>query len=183
MTRKPGEMPAGAATATGAGRAGRGLTLIELMIALAICVVLLGLSVPSMSSWLSRNRLKAVASDLVADLGEARFEAARTGRPMYVVFQVGDDWCYAVARSASADCRRPDAQVLKVVSGKTRPGVSLPEAAPMLFDPAQPAELTANGHGRLATQRGDVVDVRVSRLGRPILCAPDAPLPGVAGCR
>ncbi len=183
MPRTTAACPAAEAPAPGMARVRRGLTLIEMMIALAICVVLLGLSVPSMSTWLGRNRLKAVASNLVADLGEARFEAARTGRTVYVTFQGADPWCYAVARSAKSDCLHPDAQVIKVVSSKAHPGVSMIEAAPMLFDPAQPAELVANGHGRFATKRGDLVEVRVSRLGRPGLCTPDAPLPGVAGCR
>ena len=46
---------------------------------------------------------------LALDLAEARFEAAQSGLPLYLVFDRRADWCYAVARSpaAAAASRKP----------------------------------------------------------------------------
>ena len=82
----------------------RGLTLIELMIGLAILAVLSSLAASPLASWLARNRVKAVANQMVADLGEARHEATRRGTALRVNFQTGAQWCYAITLDAALDC-------------------------------------------------------------------------------
>jgi type IV fimbrial biogenesis protein FimT len=59
---------------------GRGLTLIELMIASALLAVLLALAAPDMREAFQRNRLQGAASGLVAGLQLARTEAVRSNR-------------------------------------------------------------------------------------------------------
>ena len=81
-----------------------GLTLLELSIALALLAVLGAIAVPSLGSRLDQQRLYGAAEALVADVNEARFEAARQGRPLHVVMQSGDNWCWAVATLASCPC-------------------------------------------------------------------------------
>ena len=161
----------------------RGFTLVEVAVVLAVVMLLLGLSVPSMSSWLGRQRLRAAAEGLSADMNLARLEAARSGRPVHLSFNAAYPWCYALGLSAGADCRWPDAQVLKVVNAADHPGVRLISAAPALFGPRPTkAQGTAPSHGRFASDQGEQITVRLSRLGRPGLCTPEAPLPPLGAC-
>ncbi len=166
----------------GLGRAWRGLTLIELAIAMVMLAMLLTMAVPSMSSWLARHRLRAAAQHLVADLGEARQEAVRLGRPVHVVVQAGENWCYALALSDQADCHRPDAQILKRVGSNDLPGVRLTAAAPLAFDGRNGASFGPAGYALWVSPRGEELMVRMSTMGRAALCAPQATLPGVTRC-
>lgn len=65
-----------------AGRAhGRGLTLIELMVTIAIAAILAGLAAPSFRELMASNQLKSHASALLSSLLLARSEALkRNGR-------------------------------------------------------------------------------------------------------
>ena len=58
----------------------RGLTLIELMIAVAISAILMALAGPSFQQALGRNRLSSAASELTGAVQLARAEAIRNNR-------------------------------------------------------------------------------------------------------
>ncbi len=163
-------------------RARHGLTLLELSIALVVLTLLMTMAAPSVSGWLARHRLRATAQHLAADLGEARAEAVRLTRPVHLVFHAGTNWCYALALSDQADCRASDAATLKVVRSSEHPGVTLLEAAPQAFDGRNGASLGRAGFAHWASQRGEQLTVRLSPMGRPSLCAPEAPVPGVSRC-
>ena len=63
-------------------RRGRGLTLLEMMVALAIVAVLMTLALPSFGSMMSRHRLKAAAEQMSMDLAELRMLAVQRGQPL-----------------------------------------------------------------------------------------------------
>jgi len=160
----------------------RGLTLLELMVAVAMLAVLVGAAMPPVSSMLSRNRLRSAAEHLAMDLGEARQEAARLGQPVHVSYQTGPNWCYSLSTEPAADCRLGGEKVLKVVSHQDHPGVVLAQAAAQRFDPASGASLTEVAPVLLASPQGEQLRVRVSRLGRPGVCAPELPVAAVRPC-
>lgn len=160
----------------------RGLTLLELVIAMVIAALLLSLSVPSLAGWLARHRVRAAAQHLAADMGEARHEAVRIGRSLHMVYRAGSDWCYAIALDAQADCRQPGGSVLKTVNAKQYPGVSLLEGAPQGFDGRSGMRQGVAGAARLVSARGDQLAVQVSALGRPTVCAPATRWSDIAGC-
>ncbi len=58
-------------------RASLGFTLIELIIAIAIAAVLLGLAIPSFTSFLNSSRVTSQANELLAAFQVARMEAIR----------------------------------------------------------------------------------------------------------
>jgi len=56
-----------------------GFTIIELMMAIAIMAILVGIGAPSLRDFVIRNRISSQASDLVGDLQLARSESNRRG--------------------------------------------------------------------------------------------------------
>jgi type IV fimbrial biogenesis protein FimT len=61
----------------------RGVSLIELMIALTILGVLVGLAVPSFQSFIISNRLTSQTNELLGGYQVARAEAIRLNRPIH----------------------------------------------------------------------------------------------------
>ncbi len=57
----------------------RGFTLLELVVALAIVAVVLGVSVPAMQRFFESSQYRGAISDVVTLLGSARHTAIRTG--------------------------------------------------------------------------------------------------------
>jgi len=78
-------------------RRGRGLTLIELMVALAVLVILLTVAVPGMRNFVKNNRLTAAANALSTSMALARSEAVRRGRPVTVCSSSGGTACDGAA--------------------------------------------------------------------------------------
>jgi prepilin-type N-terminal cleavage/methylation domain-containing protein len=61
-------------------RSSRGFTLIELMITLVIMVLAITIGVPSFNDFIASQRVRAAASDLMADMAYARAEAIKESR-------------------------------------------------------------------------------------------------------
>lgn len=160
----------------------RGLTLIELMIALAMIAVLMSLAVPSFNTYLQRNRLKAVALGLDADLREARHEAVRRGRPVRVSFHAGPEWCYALTLEPGCDCRSASPCRLKAVRATDLRGVQLLQAQSLGFDPASGLADIDGGGAVWGVPGGERVRVSVNALGRPSVCVLEGQLAPLSGC-
>lgn len=76
---RAGVKPAGGNDAARAHRQ-RGVTLIELMVALSVLAILLVAAVPSMQAFVNANRLRAAANETIAAFQSARIEAIRANR-------------------------------------------------------------------------------------------------------
>lgn len=160
-------------------RAPRGLTLIELMLALAIVAVLATLAMPSFGNMLARHRLKAAAENLAMDLAELRQQSAQRQQPMHVDLQAGAQWCYALAVQSGCDCRVPQGCQLKIVRADDHPGVLLLEGGSLMVD-AQPG--ASSGSALLQGPDGSRLRVGLSPLGRPKVCASGSPVAGYPSC-
>ncbi|MDP3083312.1 MAG: GspH/FimT family pseudopilin [Rubrivivax sp.] len=158
----------------------QGLTLIELMMALAVVAILAAMAAPSFGSQVNRQRLKAAAEGLAADLAEARFEAARRGQALHVGFNGGADWCYTIATVSACDCRTAQPCQLKTVRSADLPGVQLLQAADTSFDTqgASPAP----GIALWQSARGEQLRVASTSMGRARICAPAGPVSGHPAC-
>ena len=160
----------------------RGLTLVELMVAVAMLAVLGVMAGPPSGNLVARHRGQAAAAPLGADLGDSRYEATRRGGKVYVNFQNGNDWCYVITTDAAATCATESDQVFKRVRASQYPGVAVNAAQPVVFDgtgglgPAAPAQV------QLSSARGDLVNVQVLMLGRAKLCSPDGGLKTLPRC-
>lgn len=170
----------------------RGVTLIEVLLALALLVLLITQAAPALGQWLERQRLHSVARSLAAELQQARQEAITRGgnQPVYLHFRAGGGWCYGLSRQSDCDCRQADAghpeaclftrrNVQRLVrrDAGPYPGITLKRAAftlgPSLrFDPLR--GLASAGRLELENRYGQQLQVRVSPLGRIRICRPGA---------
>ena len=145
-------------------RARRGLTLLEMMVALAIVAVLMTLALPSFGSMMSRHRLKAAAEQMSMDLAELRLQSTQRGQPMHVNLSAGPQWCYALAVASGCDCRVPQGCQLKTVRAQDHPGVTLLQGQDLRIDP-QPGQ--ARRQRTAAGQRWRPAACRPEPAGAP----------------
>jgi type II secretory pathway pseudopilin PulG len=69
------------------GRWGRGLSLVELMVVIAVAVVIIGLAAPSFIEYIVTQRVRSIHAQLITDLQYARSEAISRGQHVAVRFQ------------------------------------------------------------------------------------------------
>src|SRR5687767_3533485 len=72
----------------------RGVTLVELLLALAIIVMLASLAVPAIGRTWERYRVKAAGDQLRAAFTHAHVEAMRTGQIQVLRFELGGSSYY-----------------------------------------------------------------------------------------
>lgn len=171
-----------------ARRTGAGFTLLELVIAMAIATILGAVALPSLSGLVARQRLRATAGHLQADIALARQEASRRGMTVHLAFQAGEHWCYALRTGPETDCRQasavPGSGVIKVVRSADQPGVRLLQASNMALDARTGASLVPGASAHLASASDDrlQLQVRLGAMGRASVCAPTGVMPGVPAC-
>ncbi len=161
-------------------RSQRGLTLLELAITLAVLAVLGTLALPSMGARLQRQRLQFAAETWAADITDARFEAAQRGLTLYVQASAGDAWCWAVATTPGCSCGQPQACQLRRVTVADHPGVRLVQGPDISLGPD--GLTISDGMATFESPGGQRVQVSVSPLGRPRLCAPTGAWPTMPAC-
>jgi type IV fimbrial biogenesis protein FimT len=74
---------------------GLGFTLLELMVAIAVFALLLGIGVPTFSSIINANRITTQANELVSALNYARSEAVKRSEPVAVCASADGATCAA----------------------------------------------------------------------------------------
>jgi Tfp pilus assembly protein FimT len=179
------------------------MTIIELMVALIVLGVLVGMVVaPAISGMASRHRVQGIHAELLGDLQLARSDPAlRNGTNTSISVAFGsnaDITCYTIHTVSGAtpcDCTRAPGDACTPVAGareiKTRQfaraaGVSVAASSPL------GARITFAPPQGLATPDNLVIDVQgaargqlrtsISGLGVPSVCSPDGSIPGVRTC-
>lgn len=101
----------------------RGFTLTELLVAMAIAAVLVGIALPSFRLYMQNSNATAQANQLLADLSAARVEAVRTAGAVRVTANGGswtNGWTIATDRDRSTTVNGADVvirQTDKAVAG------------------------------------------------------------------
>ncbi len=70
----------------------RGVTLIELMIAIAVMAILLAIGVPSFTVWLQNSQIRTATESIVNGLQLARAEAVRRNAQVSFTLGPGTSW-------------------------------------------------------------------------------------------
>ncbi len=166
----------------------QGLTLIEIMVGLAVMAILSALAVPAMGLRLERQRLAMAAETLAADLNEARFEVARTGRPQRLTALAppdGQAWCWAIQpdqEPAASDCTCAAQRQCgyRSVVAADHAGVRMPQG--------RQVTLSQGLQGLMATvavlesPHGERLRVDLMPLGRPRICSMSSVSSRYANC-
>lgn len=82
----------------------RGLTLTELMIVLAIIIITAAIAIPTYIAELPRQRLKAVAQGMLADLRLARARAVANNQPYLLCFDSTTTYKLASGSLSTTNC-------------------------------------------------------------------------------
>jgi len=104
-----------------------GFTLIELMITLVILALLITIGVPSLTDFISTQRVRTTASDLISDMAFARAEAIKESRQVFFERVAGatntwkDGWRICVNLNAGTTCDNNEIRkVTTTVPGRTK---------------------------------------------------------------
>lgn len=110
---------------------GRGFTLIEAMVSVAILAIILAVAMPAYTDYQEKNRLKGAAESVYALLQYARSESIKLDRDLNVIVSDGSSWCMGISNNTSCTCSTagsctygPSGQEQTVV-GSGYPGISL----------------------------------------------------------
>jgi type IV fimbrial biogenesis protein FimT len=69
-----------------------GVTLVELLIAVALFSLLVGIGVPTFLSWIQNSQVRTGADAMIAGIQLARAEAIRRNKPVEFIVRQGADW-------------------------------------------------------------------------------------------
>jgi type IV fimbrial biogenesis protein FimT len=184
--------------------AARGVTIVELLTVMIVLGILATVVAPSFRSMMVRQRVQGIHDQLITDLQLARSEqSTRAGAGTAVAITFGGNAqisCYSVhtvntATAFACDCTRPPGtactpagvvQEVKTVQVGRAQGVSVSASSPggsvVTFAPPQgtvtPADLTITVQGDVSGQ----LRTRLSVVGSPSVCSPDASVRGVPSC-
>lgn len=177
-----------------------GLTMLELMIALAVLAIIISASVPSFAEFRQTQRLINAAEQVYGHLNQARSEAVARNTEAYVNFSADGSavWTYGVSTvNSGCDLSATDPALANAcVIGDADPvlmryasagfeDVSMSIAdfpvgsSQIEFDPVRGMATTARID--LTSANDDQLRLRVSRLGRVTLCSPDGSVSQYSG--
>ena len=168
-----------------------GFTLIELLVTLTVLAALLMIAIPAMGQFIDRSRLRSAAEHLAADLRFARSETIKASHGGNVHLSVrgdGTSWCYGLSRGAPCNCdptgRRESGGCKRSASRDTLerirysrefPGIELLDVR---FAGTTSTEFSSvrgtakAGHVELRSAHNQILQVRLSLLGRVRICTP-----------
>lgn len=172
-----------------------GVTLIELVVAIAVLAILATLAAPSFVEFAERQALRGAVDNLSAAVATAKEEAIKRDRPVRVDFRaMGSAVCVgATTATAGCDCsaaacpivtypeRERDLKRVALVGAPT-----FGADTGFVIDPKTGTldDLGDAGSVQLGTAKGYGVTLRVNAMGRMSTCTPAGKksLSGVAAC-
>lgn len=93
----------------------RGMSLIELMVSMMVVAVLMAISIPTATTYMARQELKAAGREVVEVLRDARDAAMNEGVPRFALFEPGAN-SYRVCAFDTAANNWPATSACKQVS-------------------------------------------------------------------
>ena len=172
----------------------QGLSMVELLCALALSAVLMGGAVPMFQDLRTATTLHATASLLETDMQYARSMAIVSGQPvrLAVLATAGGGSCYLLYSGAANGCSceaggqsRCDAgsRLLRLEQQAAHSGVTLaPLARSILFD-GNKGTVTPTATVQVLAADGRAIHQVINIMGRVRSCTPSGGVGGLPVCR
>lgn len=168
----------------------RGLSLVEMTVAVGLSAVIAGLATPNLRGVLDLRRLDGAATALAADLQFARSEALARNRPVRLSWNAAER-CYLVHTGAAADCScfaaaapvcSNGARAIRHAAWNADHRLALhSNTTSILFDPRH-GTATPSATLRVVADDGRAIHHVVNVMGRLRSCTPLAAVPGYRAC-
>lgn len=173
-------------------RCGRGLTLVEAAVCVAVVAVLAGLALPNFEQARERRHLEGVAAQLETDIQWSRSLAVARNQVVRMSFSApAGATCYVVHTGAAGDCLcaddgsascRTGVESMRVVRLGTETPVALQSnSGSMAFDPVK-GTVTPTATVRVRGRSGAAIHQVVNVMGRVRSCSPDGVVAGYRPC-
>ena len=162
----------------------QGLTLTELVFAMALIAILAAVAVPSYRGFLAQQRVKAAANSLSQDLRFGRDESVRLGRNVHVSYQRGAKWCWGLSFDRACDCSgtNPAARCdISRASAADFKGVTLVSSQDAEFEHEQ-GRVAQMGATELLSTAGYKIKLELMPNGRAHICSLGGELTGIDPC-
>ncbi len=160
-----------------------GVTLIELLIAITLLSLLVGMGVPAFRSWIQNSQVRTAADTVLNGVQLARAEAIRRNKPVEFILRTGADWSVVlVSPRTTLQERKGSAGSKNAVFNATPAG-----ADRITFNPIG-APAGSNQNGSFPIQQIDITSsqsvsglrplrITISVSGSVRMCDPDTNLP------
>ena len=150
----------------------RGFTIIELVVALSVAAIMIGLATPSFIDMTQKKRVKLAAETVIADFNFFRQEGLKR-RVADFAFNVDDGatWCYGVA-VGTCTCTTANSCDVREVSSTDFNGIASLSSSAAKFSYDWVRGTVTPGTITLATPRGFDLRVVINGLGRTSICSP-----------
>ena len=150
-----------------------GLTLMEVLIAILIVGILVGLSIPLFQSLLELHKLKSVAEKAYGTVSYARSEAIKRHADVYVIFKTGSAWCYGVNANATCDCSVVNSCSLGVVDSSDYSNVTMSSSGLSQIK-YEGIRGTGNNSGSINfSMDGKTITLELNKIGKIDICSSD----------
>lgn len=173
------------------GRTGRGFTLVEAMVTLAVLAIVAALAVPGLAQLLDTRRLNAAAHALATDLQLARTDAVARNRVLRLAVQAsGAGSCWILHTGAAGACSCSGAATIcsagdvEIRSARFEAADRVRVEANVASIAFDPLHGTSTPAGTLRVVGGDGRSVQhvVNAMGRARTCSPSGLVPGHRAC-
>ncbi len=115
-----------------------GVTLLELVIAIAIIAVLCALAIPGFAQMIQNSRIRATSESVLSGIQVARGEAVKRNTPVQFDLRAGAAWSVCTAPVAPGACPVPDnattIQSRSISDGSADVSVATSNAGPFVFN-------------------------------------------------
>lgn len=148
----------------------RGVTLVEIAVAVALVVILLAVAVPSLTTVAARMRLEGATHGLSADLQLARAEAVQRRAAVNLTTQA-DGTVYTLTSGATT---------IKTVA--LPGGVTFTGGVTVTFEPLRGLANAATLTGSSASAGVGQLRLTSDAMGRVQMCSPSGQFKGYAAC-
>lgn len=144
----------------------RGMSLVELMVAVAILAILLMLGIPSFQQWALNTRIRSVTESIQNGLRLARNEAAQQAAQVRFQLNSASNWqvCVLPASAASAAAATDCSTATSVVQTWNSPGGS---SNVQVGASTAVSSLAAGKFGSTLISGGTPAGITFNALGRP----------------